>query len=229
WSQTFQAVKEGKEVFSSVYGKPFFEWIEENTEKAELYQKAIESYAKRDYDELPNIVDLSQHKIIMDVGGGSGILLNYILDKYPNLKGILFEQEETIEIAKKSFLNSKIGRCKFISGNFFMNLPKEADAIFLCRILHDWNDHFASQILKNCNRALDTGQKLYVIELILPEDFNDPLGGLLTLNMLTLTNGKERTLKEYQNLLSENGFEVIEIKELKSVSSLIIATKINEI
>ncbi len=224
--KTYFSVKEGKEVFSEKYGKSFFEWIEENPEKSKLYHSAMKSYALRDYTQIPEIYNFSNHKVILDVGGGSGILLKQILDKYPDMKGMLFERKGVIDMARKTTLKNFKDRCSFFSGSFFNNIPKGADAIFLSRILHDWDDENATKILQNCNKALDKEQKLYIIELLLPKDFNDPLGGLLNLNMLTLTSGKERTLEEYSKLLEKSGFSLDEILETRSVNSLLIASKI---
>lgn len=226
WKKTFHSLKSGKEEFSSLFDAPYFEWLEDSEKKAELYQKAISTYAKKDYQRVPIIQDFSRHKVVLDVGGGSGHLLRYLLEMYPNLKGVLFESEKTIEIAKNAVMKDFTDRCEFIIGNFFEKLPKGADAIFLCRILHDWNDEDARKILNNCFNAMKKDENLYIIELILPEDLNKPLGALLNLNMLTLTGGKERTKTEFIQLLERSGFNIEQIKEINNINSLIIATRV---
>jgi len=226
WGKVVDSIKAGGETFSEIYRKPFFKWLEDNSDRAKSYQIAMESYAKRDYQSIADLYDFSNIECLMDVGGGSGILLDYVLDKNPKLKGILFEQEKSIEAAKTSKLKNKLSRCEFISGDFFKEIPKRADGIILARILHDWDDKDVNIILRNCNAALNLNDKLFLVELILPTDMNNPFGGLLSLNMLALTGGKERIEKEFEFLLSLNGFKLNEIRELNSVSSLIIASKI---
>jgi len=225
WKKISNSLKSGKEEFSSLFNKPYFEWLEVSDKKAELYQKAISTYAKKDYYRVPKIQDFSKHKIVLDVGGGSGHLLRYLLEMHPNLKGMLLESKKTIEIAKYEVLKDFTNRCEFITGNFFEKIPKGADAIFLCRILHDWDDENASKILSNCYEVLESNDKLYVVELILHEDLNDPLGALLNLNMLTITGGKERTKTEFRQLLERSCFKIEHIKEINNSNSLIIATK----
>ena len=225
WSKAAVAVKNSSEVFSSIYEYSFFTWLEKNNDKAELYQKAISTYAKKDYFKIPKIHDFSKHKKILDVGGGSGFLLKYMLEEYPEIRGILLDTRKSIELAQNEVLKLYNERCSFISVDFFKKVPKEADAIFLCRILHDWDDGMASIILRNCYEALEENQHLYIVELVLPDDINNPLGALLNLSMLTITGGKERTKNEFNNLLDKNGFEIQKIKELDGLNSLIISIK----
>jgi len=225
WGKIIESIREGREIFTDIYGKPYFSWIEDNTIRANRYQKAIESYAKRDYQSILEIYDFSNIKCIMDVGGGSGILLDFILEENQKIKGILFEQEMSIKAAKASKLKNKLNRCEFIVGDFFKKIPRGADGIILARILHDWDDKEVKIILRNCNVSLNLNDKLFLVELILPSDKNNSLGGLLSLNMLALTGGKERTKDEFETLLNSNGFELIEVRKLNSVSSLIIALK----
>ena len=229
WSKGFESLKLNSEIFSAVYGETFFDWVSQSHEKTTLYQDAIQNYAKRDYQTIAEDYNFSKHKKIMDVGGGSGILLKYIFDKYPKLNGILFEERKSIQNAKKTILKDYNSRCEFIVGDFFKEIPNIADGIILARILHDWDDEKAKIIMENCNKSLKIGDHLYIIELILPDDLNDPNGGLLSLSMLLITGGKERMLNEFKILLESNGFKLIATKKLESVSSLLIAQKVNEI
>jgi len=226
WGNIVESIREGREIFTDIYGKPYFSWLEDNAIRAYNYQKAMESYAKRDYQFITDVYNFSNIKCLMDVGGGSGILLDYILEKNHKIKGILFEQKKSIKAAKASKLKNKLNRCEFISGDFFNEIPRGSDGIILARILHDWDDKEANIILQNCNVALNINDKLFLVELILPSDMNNSFGGLLSLNMLALTGGKERTKEEFETLLNSNGFELTEIRKLNSVSSLIITSKI---
>ena len=225
WSNATLAIKNGSEVFSSIYGEPFFTWLEKNKDKAELYQKAISTYAKKDYFRIPKIHDFSKHKRILDVGGGSGFFLKYMLEEYPEIKVMLLDTEKSIEIAQQDILKIYDERCTFFTGNFFEKIPKVADAIFLFRILHDWNDELVVKILRKCYDALVQNQHLYIVELILPDDYNNPHGALLNLNMLTVTGGKERTRNDFKTLLEENGFQIDEFKQIDELNSLIISTR----
>ena len=76
----------------------------------------------------------------------------------------------------------------------------------MSRVIHDWSDDLALKILHNAKLALLPGGKIYLIEMILSED--SPNGGLLDLNMLTMTGGRERTLAQFQKLLERSSLKI---------------------
>jgi C-methyltransferase len=70
--------KDRKSSFEAIYNKPFFDFLNENPEKFYAYHKAMYQYAKDDYKTLPDVIDFSKHKSVMDVGGGYGAVLENI-------------------------------------------------------------------------------------------------------------------------------------------------------
>ena len=48
-------------------------------------------------------------------------------------------------------------------------------------------------------------------------------GGLLDLNMLVMTGGRERTAGEFQKLLADTGFRLLDVRPTRTVNSLICA------
>ncbi len=226
WHDLSHAIQTGGAMFESIYGKNFFQWLNDNPSKLKIYHKAISTYAHQDYARIPTIHDFSHHKRLLDLGGGIGILLANILLQYPQLEGFLLEQELVLQAAAEFLENKGVrSRCTLISGNFFEKLPLQCDAILMSRILHDWNDTSCLKILQNCFDALDTNGKLYIIEIIYPDKITIDKGVLLDLNMLVVTGGKERTKREFQELLKKANFTIEEIKPINSILSLIIATK----
>jgi hypothetical protein len=76
------------------------------------------------------------------------------------------------------------------------------------QVIHDWDDAKAAQILAAIRRAAAPGAKLLLIECIVPEDSNPSWTKMLDLQMLTLLSGKERTEKEYSEMLRTGGFRL---------------------
>ncbi|MFX0066757.1 MAG: methyltransferase [Candidatus Hermodarchaeota archaeon] len=227
WQGLPDVIRTGKSSFEQIYGKSFFDWLASYPDKRQIYHDSMNCYAHHDYQFIPQLYDFSQHQIIMDVGGGTGGLLKFILEAFPNLKGILFELPEVHSIARELLSNSDLkDRYKVVSGNFFEELPQSSDLILLSRVLHDWNDHQASTILQRCYEALPDQGKLLVIELLLPSDIKSSFGALLNLNMLVVTGGRERTEEDYKQLLSDAGFTFVEIIPTPTVSSIIVAEKV---
>ena len=68
---------------------------------------------------------------------------------------------------------------------------------------------------------MPSGGTLYVMEMVLDQETGR--GGLLDLNMLVMTQGAERTEKEFRDILREAGFGLIDLIETKSVCSVLVA------
>ena len=225
-SRLFEALKSYEPQFKNIYDLDVFQYFEKNKEKGAIFHKAMKEYGE-DYDDLLLLHDFNGTKIIMDVGGGSGHLLEKILIKNNHIKeAFLFDLPMIIENTQTSIKNDKIkSKIKFISGDFLNKIPIKVDTIVMSRVLHDWDDSKVLEILKNINLSLKENGTLLLFEIIVPEDSNYDVGITLNFNLLVCTGGKERTLKELQGLLNKVNFEISQIKQGKSNISLIIAKK----
>lgn len=179
-----------------------------------IYQHALSGYAENDYQAVVKLIDWSQHKLVIDAGGGTGTLLHKILASHPHLQGILLELPSVIKLIKPQ------SRCRYYSIDILQNWSYQADAIFLARVLHDWSDEHASMILKQASKSLVANGKIYILEMVL--ETNSVQGGLLDLNMLVMTGGSERTLVQWQVLASLAKLKISEICSLNPIVSLLI-------
>jgi ubiquinone/menaquinone biosynthesis C-methylase UbiE len=144
---------------------------------------------------------------IVDVGGGEGRLLEKILEFNSELNGLVFDSARTIENVRRRSANG--ARCSYLKGDFFESVPQGADLYLLCGVLHDWNDEQASQILRNCRRAMAKNGKLLLVEMLVPSTNSADFSKLLDLNMLVMNGGRERTHVEFSGLLDSAGFKTM--------------------
>ncbi len=227
-SRLFEALKSYEPQFKNIYDLDVFQYFEKNKEKGAIFHKAMKEYSF-DYDDLLLLHDFNDTKTILDVGGGSGHLLEKILIKNYHIKeAFLFDLPKVIENAQTSIKDDNIkSKIKFISGDFLNEIPIKikVDTILMSRVLHDWDDFKVLEILKNINLSLKENGTLLLFETVVPEDSNYDVGITLNFNVLVCTGGKERTRKEFQNLLSKVNFEISQIKREKSNISLIIVKK----
>ena len=143
---------------------------------------------------------------VVDVGGGYGALLAAILTAHPGVRGVLFDLPQAIEGARTHLSNAGLAdRCELIAGDFFESLPNGADAYLLKAVLHDWDDQKSRAILLNCRRAIPLNGKLLLIEQIVPDRFEacslHHAIAWADLTMLVEFGGRERTLREFRDLL----------------------------
>lgn len=216
WQNLDYSIRTGKSSFEKIYKKPFFDFLNDNPKKLHAYHKAMYQYAKDDYKTLPDIIDFSMHKSVMDVGGGYGAALENIKAKYSSVECILFDLPKVIE-------KVTIPGIKKIGGSFFEKIPNQSEAIILSRVLHDWNDEKAELILKNCFEALPQNGTLYVIENCTDKIKIDL--SLLSLNMTAMCESYERTSAQYISLCERVGFKFDSDSRLNELQTILIFRK----
>jgi hypothetical protein len=156
--------------------------------------------------------DLSEVGTLADGGGGLGSNLTRILNRYPAMRGVLFDQPQVVEKARPLLKGAGLaGRCKVEGGDFFKTAPAGADAYLLGHILHDWDDAKAGLILDNIRRAMPARAKLLLVEYVLPEGDGTSFGKLLDLHMMVMLGGLERTEAEYGRLIADHGFRLTRV------------------
>src|SRR5512133_3415383 len=110
--------------------------------------------------------DFGRFETIVDVGGGRGTLLAALLDEYPTVHGVLFDQDHVVA-------GVDLGeRGRVVGGSFFDDVPSGGDAYLLKAIVHDWEDAEAMTILRNCREHDAT---VLVIERVVGNPNEDPM------------------------------------------------------
>jgi acetylserotonin N-methyltransferase len=94
------------------------------------------------------------------------------------------------------------------------------------RILHDWSEDKIRFLLSKAFEALPAGGGLLIAERLLADDKAGPVPALMqSLNMLVCTEGRERTLAEYEALLREAGFREVEGRRTGAPLDAVLAAK----
>jgi O-methyltransferase domain len=163
---------------------------------------------------LLDTYDFGRFGTVCDVGGGYGGLLAPLLETYPAMQGILFDQPHVVANANE-VLSPVAERCRVVAGDFFESVPGGADAYVLRAIIHDWDDGEATRILRACGRGMNGGS-LLVIERIVGDANEDPATKFSDLNMLVSPGGRERTVDEFRRLFAAGGFELRSVTETPS-------------
>jgi hypothetical protein len=140
-----------------------------------------------------------------------------ILETHPSCRGILFDQPKVVQQAiSRDHLES-------VGGNFFQSVPVGADAYILRWIIHDWSEAEAVALLGKVREAMKPGARLVLLEELIPETPELVPGKWIDLLMLAITGGRERTIKEYADLLSVAGFDLEEVVRTSGSFSILIA------
>ena len=224
WERLADAVRSGLPRPLPVLGAAAFEYYGKNLAEGEQFGKAMQNISRFAAAAVLEAYDFSGVKTMMDVGGGNGSLALAILEKHPEMRGTVFDLPYIEPQAKRDIhAAGAVHRCGFESGDFFQAVPRGADLHVLKFILHDWTDEECVRILRSCRASLESGGKLLVVEMLVPEEIRPDFVMLMDLNMLVMTGGRERTAKEFEALFAEAGFRMTRVVPTKSPFSLLEA------
>jgi hypothetical protein len=207
WGNLPYSVQTGRPSVDALRGKPMFDYLSDDPEFAAIFNDGMTSASDLEIGPVLAAYDFSGFGTVVDVGGGHGRLLAGILRKWPQTKGILFDTESVVAGAPAALDAAGVrNRCTVASGSFFESVPPGGDAYVLKHVVHDWEESQALQILRNVHAAMSADAKLLVIEAVIPADNREHFAKLLDLEVLVTGTGRERTARQYAELLGRAGF-----------------------
>lgn len=188
------------------FNQPVFTYFKENLDRAALFQEAMKEKPKAVIKSALATYDFGKFESIYDIGGGYGQFMQALLQKYPNLSGMVFELPEVIEKIRQQSPQLEQDRCKLSAGDFFASIPEGGDAYLLKSVLHDWDDAKSEKILKNCYQAMRRDSRLLIVEVVLQPGDQSVYANCMDVLMLAITGGKERSLTSFTQMLENAGF-----------------------
>jgi len=86
----------------------------------------------------PGPYDFSRHRLVLDLGGGTGSFLRAISERYPELEGTLYELPQAAAIARQKLTHAG-GEHKvtILEGDFLKDpLPMDHDAFLIANVMY---------------------------------------------------------------------------------------------
>ena len=227
FAELMHTTKTGQPGIEHVTGKAAFEYFTTDPVENVRFNAEMTSLSANQVPGILEAYDFSPFKTLVDVGGGHGYLMSEVLQKYPGIRGIIFDLAHVLGATQE-----KIGerglkdRCRTVDGNFFESVPEGGDAYLMKFIIHDWDDEQAGTILKNCRRALQgkPNGKLLLVELVRPAGNEPHFSKIMDLEMLMFPGGRERTEDEFRTLLAKSGFRLTRVVPTKGPMCIIEGT-----
>ena len=212
WGNLMHSVKTGEIAFDDFFGMDVWKHFQQNPEDAAIFNDSMSGMTAAANEAITSLYDFSGFNKLVDVGGGHGGLITSLLKSNPQLKGILFDAPEVIEGARAKIEAAGLAqRCEIVAGDFFKSVPAGGDAYVMKWIIHDWDDERAVTILKNCRNQIQANGRIILVDSVVPETDEPHFSKFIDLNMLVMTGGKERTAKEFEELLGAAGFKLLRV------------------
>lgn len=227
WGDFLETVVTGEPSLPKRRGMSAFEYLESNPEYGAVFINGMGNMSATETDPVVAAYDFSGFGTVMDFCGGRGGLLAGILRQAPETWGILYDPRVGGNGAAEFLAEQGVAdRCTTVAGDLFDPVPADAgaDAYVLKHIVHDWSDEDVLKILRNIRAAARPGGKLLLVEMVVPEQGDEPHSGkLVDLWLMLLVGGRERTASQYADLLSRAGFRLERIVETASAVSVVEA------
>lgn len=229
WLNLEDAVREGTNRWNQTYGSsgPLFDSFFPTDDAMRTFIMGMHGFGTLSSPAVAQAFDLSGFHHIADLGGATGHLTIAICERYPHLRGTVFDFAKVLNVAREQIaLSSASDRIACQAGDFFTGELPPADLYALGRILHDWTPAKIDLLLGKIYNALPEGGALLIAEKLLDDDKCGPIPAQMqSLNMLICTEGKERSLPEYRELLTRAGFKSVEGKRTGTPIDAVLARK----
>jgi len=214
WGHLEDAVREGTHRWKQTFGLdgPIFSHFFRTEAAMRDFQRGMHGFGLLSSPAVVSAFDLSGFRRLVDLGGGTGHLAEAARERYPELQTAVFD----LPAVARMFPGT-------IAGDFFTDPLPEADLYSLSRILHDWSEEKIRTLLAKIYTALPSGGGLLIAERLLYEHNVAP--HMQSLNMLIVTEGRERTAAEYETLLRAAGFSSIQSRNTGSPLDALLAIK----
>jgi SAM-dependent methyltransferase len=160
-------------------------------------------------EELARRVDFSRHRLLLDVGGGSGVFSIALCQRYKRLRAVVFDVPVVLEIAREKVREADLeSRITTAAGEFFRDpWPEGADVVLFSAVLHDWPPDTSKALLRKASELLPEGGEVVIRELFSDDEGAGPLyAAMSSVTMLLDTQGENYSWGTYESWLRGAGF-----------------------
>jgi tRNA A58 N-methylase Trm61 len=235
WDKLSEALKTNKPI-----GEKQGQDIESTFDKAKSNQEAeqVKKFTHAMYGvsigpamALAKNVDFSNHKKMMDIGGGSGVYAIQVVANSPNnMSAVVLDSKPVCQVAdeyiKQYNLQNKVQTMTF---DFFKDqLPNDCDVAFLSHVIHIFDKDKNITLLKKIHDSLSNENGIILIsEWVLNDEKTGPISSALMGLTMIVENSRGRgySYSEISQMLTEAGFKNIEKRPLIEPAEIVIGYK----
>ena len=208
WARMHQAVRSGKPVRLRA--------TDENESKREAFLMGMYTIASQQAPQIAALIDLSQKKRLLDLGGGPGTYAIAFCKKNEMLEADVVDLATTRIFAEKTISRHNLTeRIRFVAGDYVSGpISGTYDVVWVSHILHAEAPAICEHIIQKAVNALESGGTLLVHDFILDNTMDGPLfPALFALNMLQGTDhGQTYSENQIRGMLRKAG--IIRIQRL---------------
>ncbi|MGV9881173.1 methyltransferase [Streptomyces sp. NPDC003006] len=218
------SIRTGECAFEHVHGTDLFSYLTARPELDQIFNNAMGEIVSHLQGVAVEAYDLSGIRQIVDIGGGHGYLVARILERYPEMRGVVFDLPPVVSGATEVLTEAGvIDRAETAGGDYLTSVPAGADAYVISHVIHQLSDAEAITVLKNIRAVMDPSGRIVILDPVIPQGDVPHPGKFLDIVMMALTPGRERTEAEFVSLFKAAGLRHAETVALSAPSSVIVA------
>jgi len=209
-------------------GGDIFKTHEEQADTARAFTRGMHSMSMRPALAWPDVIDLAKHRIMLDVGGGSGAHSIGATLASPNLQAIVFDLASVCEVAAEFIARHGLqSRIRAHVGDMWDEQPFPlADLHFYSGIYHDWPPEKCQFLTRKSWENLEPGGRIIIHEMLYNDEKTGPFPvAAFSMIMLGWAQGRQYSGRELSKMLMEAGFMEIEVKPTFGYYSIITGRK----
>jgi ubiquinone/menaquinone biosynthesis C-methylase UbiE len=222
WSRLTESVMKGSSFKGDQNKKENDDWVE-------AFISAMHYRGVNQGKILAMMIDLTNVKRVLDVGGGSAAFSMEIVKKNPAIKAVVLDLPHVIPLTKKYVGETGLQeKFEFMEGDYLnIDFEKGYDLILLSAIVHINSYEQNRMLIKKCADALNKNGMIIISDFIMNDNRTQPYhGALFSINMLVgTTNGDTYTEQEMREWFESAELSKIERKNTSFGTDLMIAVK----
>jgi acetylserotonin N-methyltransferase len=176
---------------------------------AEEFTAAMDCRGLLTAQALAASLDLSRHRRLLDIAGGSGVFACAIAARFGGLRAAVFEKPPVDRIAARAVEKRGLAdRVEVVAGDMLdQPLPDGYDVHLFSNVLHDWGEEIVRRLLHASAAAMPAGGLLVVHESFLNPGKTGPLAvAEYSVLLMHACEGRCYSVSEMETWLADAGF-----------------------
>jgi len=173
-------------------------------------------------------LDLSRHRRLLDIAGGSGIYACSLVTHHPHLAATVLEKRPVDGIAARAIANRGCaGNVNVVAGDMLVDpLPRDADVHLYSNVLHDWDEPVVRRLLVKSFETLPPGGLVVIHDAFLSAAKNGPLHvAEYSVLLMHSTEGRCYSTAEMERYLADAGFRDVAYRDTAAARGIMTATR----
>jgi 3-hydroxy-5-methyl-1-naphthoate 3-O-methyltransferase len=158
-----------------LHNASYTEAMKRDRHHAEDFTQMLFHFHRDDAEALANYLDLSEHRAVLDAGGGSGVMSIALAKKNPHLRACILDIAPVCRIAAGNIRRAGMSRrVATLPGDIRNSLPVGYDVIMFCDI-----GPVSKRLMENAYKSLPANGLIVLVDRYLSKDGTWPLDRLV--------------------------------------------------